>query len=326
MKKKFLSLMMLIAIISVVSSQTVFDAIYNDDIVSFTKLIKKKKNLEGKTELGMPVQLAIAQFSDENFEVACEILSKSKFDFDKPSDTGMTLLYLLTKSLSVNKVRTLLKYNVNVNKKVDEILPIQATQFSTYPFHTKQKINPENYIKEKEIHEMLLEKGSEPFSYIQANLYYFGNFLYAFATTLFQSNRMIKPKMLNEPEFFDINTKNNRTIASFRYEVLKDIFKDYGLLFKNVEISNYTENIIDILNEVLVAPERCFVLIYTGKSLIAPNQWVMLKKLDSSIIQNQKISNGDEKFYCSNSDSSYDYAEYHIKDISEIIVIKVLGK
>lgn len=326
MKKIFVGLVMLIGLLSVASSQSIFEAIYNDDITAFTKCVKKKKSLEEKTELGMPVQLAIAQFSDENFEKACQLLAAKKFDFDKPSDTGMTLLYLLTKSLSVNKVKALLNYDVDVNKKVAEILPIQATQFSTYPFHTKQDIASENYEKEKEIHKMLLEKGSEPFSYIDANLFYFGNFLFAYATVVFQSNRLIKPEMLNSAEFFDIKEKNKRTIASFKYEAMKEILNQYGILIRNVESSRHTDDFINVINDVLTCSNKCYVLAFTGNSKIAPYQWVLIKNFDEDTINNLKVKNEEAKFMCINSDSTYAYAEYYIKDITEVIVIKVLGK
>ena len=225
-----------------------------------------------------------------------------------------------------NNGATLLNYDVDVNKKVAEILPIQATQFSTYPFHTKQDIASENYEKEKEIHKMLLEKGSEPFSNIDANLFYFGNFLFAYATVVFQSNRLIKPEMLNSAEFFDIKEKNKRTIASFKYEAMKEILNQYGILIRNVEFSRHTDDFINVINDVLTCSNKCYVLAFTGNSQVAPYQWVLIKKFDEDTIKNLKVKNEEAKFMCINSDSSYDYAEYHIKDISEIIVIKDLGK
>lgn len=326
MKKIFVGLVMLIGLLSGISAKSIFDAVYADDIKSFGKLLNQEGVLDSTTDSGMPLQLAIAQFSDENFETACKMLSEKDFDFDKPAKTGMTLLYLLSTGLSVNKIKVLLNYNVDVNKEVDKVLPIQATQFSTYPFHTEQKINLELFEKEKQIHEMLIEKGSKPFSYISPDIYYFGNFLFAFGNAFHYTNMLVSPQMLNEAEFFNIEEKDKRTIASFKFDVLKEIYAEYGFQFKKVEITYYTDDIVKNINDALADPKKCYILAFTGNSKISPYKWVMIKNFDDKTMKKKKISNVNEKFNAINSDATYDFAEYHIKDITEIIVIKVLEK
>lgn len=111
----------------------------------------------------MNVQLSLAYFNDKDFEKACELLSSKGFNFDVPVENNISLLYVLAYSLSSNKISTLLKYNVDVNRKnsITNLKPIDATQFSTFKFYSEQKINSSNYAKAKETRELLINNGSE---------------------------------------------------------------------------------------------------------------------------------------------------------------------
>ena len=87
----------------------------------------------------MNVQLSLAYFNDKDFEKACELLSSKGFNFDVPVENNISLLYVLAYSLSSNKISTLLKYNVDVNRKnsITNLKPIDATQFSTFKFYSE---------------------------------------------------------------------------------------------------------------------------------------------------------------------------------------------
>ena len=87
----------------------------------------------------MNVQLSLAYFNDKDFEKACELLSSKGFNFDVPVENNISLLYVLAYSLSSNKISTLLKYNVAVNRKnsITNLKPIDATQFSTFKFYSE---------------------------------------------------------------------------------------------------------------------------------------------------------------------------------------------
>ena len=83
--------------------------------------------------------MSLAYFNDKDFEKACELLSSKGFNFDVPVENNISLLYALAYSLSSNKISTLLKYNVDVNRKnsITNLKPIDATQFSTFKFYSE---------------------------------------------------------------------------------------------------------------------------------------------------------------------------------------------
>ena len=258
-----------------VNAQSLIQSAMKNDFKTFSKELKKNQNLNETDKNGMNLQLALGYFSDENFNKACLLLNDKGFNFDKPAKTEVTLLYVLAYSLQVKKVKTLLTYNVDVNKTVSGLTPIQATEFSTYKYHTKQIIDPDNYKKAKEIQELLLNAGSEDFSYINPpNLYYFGNFLYCNAYAIYQFNKFVNPYQLNEPEYFDIEKIENREIDSFSDVIMSSLttlgkvllflaclINVIGFLFINPSVTKNRKNCLSaetfLVMDTLLNPLEC---------------------------------------------------------------------
>lgn len=301
---------------SLIYADGLINAAMNNDYKKFEKLVNKEEDLNETNEKGMNIQLSLAYFSDDNFEKACNLLSSYNFDFDKPTNSGLTLLYDLAYSLSYNKIQTLVEYNIDINKKVQNLYPIQATQFSTYTFVSNQIINPDNEEKTKKITKLLVSKGSEPYSYFKPTLYQVGNFVYCNAYIIYQSNRLIKPQYLNQEKYFEFTTLNERYIASVRYDILPEMYSDYSV---NAEFCSYTDfNMIKSkLQECSKSKDKYFVMINTGNNKIAPYQWVFLSSL------NKRSFNDNDYFECINSDSLFECVKFQIKDISQIITVKV---
>lgn len=320
--KKFLAISVLCCFgMLSVTAQGLIQSAMKNDFKTFSKLINKNQSLEETNDKGMNLQIALGYFSDENFNKACFLLNNKGFDFDKPAKNGVTLLYVLAYSLQVDKLKTLLSYNVDVNKNVGDLTPIKATQFSTYKYHSKQTTNPDNYEKAREIQELLLKAGSEEFSYINPpNLYYFGNFLYCNAYAIYQYNKFVNPYQLNEPEYFDVENIENREIDSFKYEILKELYLKYNIDADFV-IVRENDEIIKTIQECSNDPNNPYIFMgFTGNNKIAPFQWILLKNSPLKI-KNNKINKNDYVSYI-NSDI-FDFINYQLSDFSEMIIIKI---
>ena len=319
MKKITVFIFLFFTLLISVNAQSLIQSAMNNDFKTFSKQVKKNQNLNETNNKGMNLQLALAYFSDENFKKACSLLNKKGFNFDKPAKNKVTLLYVLAYSLQVNKVKTLLDYNVNVNKTVGELTPIQATQFSTYKYHTEQIINPDNYKKAREIQELLLKSGSEDFSYINPpNLYYFGNFIYCTAYAIYQYNPFVNPYQLNESEYFNVEKIENREIDSFKYEILKELYLKYNI-DADFSIFRDTDEIIKNIQQITDDTKSAYLILgTTGNNKIAPYQWILLKKINS---KGNKINKNDYFSYI-NSDI-FDFIDFQLSDFSEIILVKI---
>nr|WP_318659861.1 hypothetical protein [uncultured Treponema sp.] len=326
--KKILVLFIICWIAASMFANDFIDAAKANDIDRFELLVKKSRKIEGSDSTGINVQLSLVYFSDENFERACEVLTKKNFDFNKHIDSGVTLLYALVYSLSVNKVQTLLKYRVDVNKKVNDIYPIQATQFSTYMFHTKQKLNLADFEKAAEIEKMLLEHGSVKNEYIATNLFWFGNFLFCNYYIIDSINRfrpkskqhLIAPQFLNLPEYFFHFYVEGRDVAAMECDKLPQMYAKYGIEAE-FERCNDKSQILQKLQETKDSPDMYFVFLSTGYNPIAPYQWVVLGSIKNT---EDRLSETDV-FTCQNPDTHFTFVEFQIKDISEIILVKVLS-
>lgn len=322
MKKSLLFVIIFSIVTGIVNAKSLIQCAINDDIENFKLLLKKKSNLDEISEKNMNLQVSLAYFSDENFATACSLLEKKKFDFDKPTKSGITLLYTLAYSLQANKIETLLNYKVDVNKKVNDITPIQATQFSTYKFYTKQEVNQNNFVKAKHIQNLLEKSGSEKFKYLSPNLYYFGNFLYCTAFSIYQFNPLATPYDLNQGDYFDIAIENQRQIASLKFEMLKDAFLKFDL-DAEFTIVRGTESIIKKIQESNDDPDYPYLIMaFTENNKIAPYQWVLLD--DIKCEKNLVCEN--DYFNCLNSDMLFAFMDFQVKDLSEIILIKIKNR
>ena len=138
MKKCFLVFILIFVSLKIFATPLI-DAAKNQDYKTFERLLNDGVSLDEINESGMNVQLSLAYFNDKDFEKACELLSSKGFNFDVPVENNISLLYVLAYSLSSNKISTLLKYNVDVNRKnsITNLKPIDATQFSTFKFYSE---------------------------------------------------------------------------------------------------------------------------------------------------------------------------------------------
>lgn len=301
------------------SACRLLEAAKKDDIKTFAALVESGANLDEVNEKGLTVQLGLAYFSDENFEKACSVLNARNFDFDRQNEMGVTLLYTLAYSLQTEKIETLLKYDVDVNKRVDDLLPIQATQFSTYRFHTGQTIDPRNAIKAEQIQNLLAAHGSESFTYIEPSFYYCGNFLFSLVNAISVLNDKVTPTWVNSVADWEYEQTEDRLIAAIRYESLPDLFDSFGI---TAEVSLYTEkaDFPAVLKKSVEDPDNpYFIFCFTGDSKIAPYQWLIINN-----VHNTKSSYRQDD-YCEgiNPYSVFDYADYQISDFSEIILAKI---
>ena len=319
--KKFLFLFVFVCLSSFMFSSEIIDAAKNDDYKTFARLAANKKNLKDVTEDCLNVQMSLVYFSDENFEKACKLLSKKHVDFNESLAQGSNLLYILVYSLSVNKVETLLQYDVDVNLKnvLNGLIPIQALQFYDYAFITNQiPVTEEMTESAQKIKQMLINKGSKPLEYCPVTISKFGNFFFCLANILYLRDKSFTLEMLNNPEIFQNFGDSQRDIMAMDLEVLPSYLKKtMGL---DIEIINYKNEaeITSGLTSILKSDDEYYVIGYTSKNKIAPFQWV---NLDGSSMSYDIFSG--ETIETINPDNNFIFVDFNLNDFSQMIAIKV---
>lgn len=320
MKRKILFVVIMVSIVLNLYAGEFITSAFEDDIEKFEKFIENGADLNETNLGGLNVQTALAYFSDENFERACEILYKKGFDFNKPQKSGLTLLYSLCYSLSYNKIETLLKYNIDVNKKVNGILPIQATQFAIYPFHTLQKRNAlACYNEGKRIQKLLLKNGSEKFKYIEPTITDFGNFLRSNLFVIQQIRSDVTLDDVNHAADYYSRLEEGRWVVSMKYNSLKKLYAHFGIKIKISIAYGYNDieaKIIDGIN----SNNQCLFIGQTGNNKIAPYQWVVLTKFPSI---DKKYIDSNGYFAAYNPDPIFENVGFQFKDLTELIVIEI---
>lgn len=292
------------------------EAAKNGDYKKFEQLVKRGANLDEVNLSDLTVQCALAYFSDEDFEKACELLAKKKFDFSKPNEMGITLAYILSYSYSYNKLQTLLQYkpNLNYTDKNNKVTPICATQFGTFKYYSEQKIDDETIKKAEAVRKLLIENGSPEFEYLTMSPYYFGNLQFCLLASLRRMIPLLSIECFNEPEMFQFGNTNGQKWAAISKNGIKSLLKKFGL---NDDIVEYTEpeQIRNALKKVAENKYAYILVAQTGNNSLCPYQWV--------VIQNFGELNPESKIRVYKPDSHYDFMEYQIKDISMLITIHV---
>lgn len=303
------------------SNDSLIEAAINDDYQTFEELVKSKakSKLNEITYSGMTLQCALTYFSDDNFEKACKLLNSKKFDFNKPTDHGITLAYVLSYSYSYNKLKILLKYNPKLDiLNSSKVSPIDSTQFGTFKFYSEQKFDDSNFDKAEAIRELLKQNGSPNFKQLPINVYYFGNL----QICLFSCFKTLIPSMqlqdFNTEDLFIFSNTNGQDWATLNKQGIIDFMKDYGV---QLEVEEYYSNKDDIVQQIKKTYESeylYFVIFETGNNPVCPYQWVYLKD-----ISNPSVFNNETSLICHVPDTNYSFMRYKIKDISTLITIKV---
>lgn len=292
------------------------EAELNDDYKTFSKLVKTE-DLNQKTDAGLSVVCGLAYFSDKNFEKACKLLASKKVNLDEPIENNLSLLHLLSYSLSTEKIKTLLKYKPDVNRKLagGQFTPIQLTQFSTYRFVTNQKIPEGTAAKALATRKLLEEAGSEPFKFVERNFGNIGNFYFCFVSIVSTIYPFITPKMLNSSDLFELKDEYGRKQAQFKYDLLSETFTNLGI---ENEINVYFEQkeFAKLIKSCVESKDSYFLIAQTGNSKVAPWQWVAVSGCDD-------FNYNDSSFLLiMNPDSNYGCVDYQIKDLTQLITIK----
>ena len=318
MKKVYL-IFILIFISSIVFATPLIDAARNQDYKTFERLVNEGCSLDEKNELGMNVQLALAYFNEKDFKKACKLLSTKGVDFDVPVDNNISLLYVLAYSCSSNKLSTLLKYNVDINRKnsLTNLKPIDATQFSTFKFYSEQKINASNYKNAKKTRELLLNNGSEDFAFCETTMGNVGNMFFCLFNIIANFFPFATPQMINTSELYDFSEIDGQQIVTLHQDKMKELFDSIDF---EVEINNYfeTNEILEQLIETKRSEDSYALIAMTGNNPIAPFQWINIS--DGDYNQNpEKTAN----LVVANPDALYQFVDFQVKDLTHLITIKI---
>lgn len=319
MKRALSIAFMALMIAKIGSAQSLIGAAKAGDFRLFEKTVKSGASLDETDELGMNVQLSLAYFSLKEFKKACALLHKKGFDFDKPVANNISLLYLLSYSCSHEKIQTLLKYNVDVNRKNDAtgLKPIDATQFSTFKFYSEQIIAEDAFVNAEKTRRLLLKHGSEDFKYADLNFGNVGNFFFCILNMIVVYYPFIHPEMINSKELFDFSELNGQPQAAVKKESLIELFKSINL---DVEISSYTDKneILRQLIDTELSEDTYMLMAQTGNSPLAPYQWVNINGGNYG-----KNPDYDHPLKVANPDGLYQFIEFRIRDISQLLTFKI---
>lgn len=318
MKKIFL-IAVLCSVCAGVFAGPLINAAKTRDYKTFEKLVKKNADLNETDENGMNVQLALAYFNNADFKKACKLLAKKGFDFDVPVENNISLLYVLAYSCSYEKIETLVKYKVDVNRKnsISELKPIDATQFSTYKFYSQQIISDEAYERAEKTREVLLKHGSEPFKYCELTFGNVGNFFFCIVNIISAFNPFVSPQELNSFNLFDYSSYKGQTLVTVNQELLQEVFLNFGF---EVTIKNYydPQEILQQLIETAESPDPYALIGATVYNPIAPYQWVNIN--GGTFLEDKSLTASLET---SNPDGLYDFVSYEVQDISQLVTIKL---
>lgn len=301
------------------SAQSLIEAAKARDYKLFEQAVKSGVNLNETDEYGMNVQLSLAYFSPEEFKNACTFLHKKGFDFDKPAANNISLLYLLAYSCSHEKIQTLLKYNVDVNRKNDAtgLRPIDATQFCTFKFYSDQIIPETAFANAEKTRRLLLKHGSEEFKYADLNFGNVGNFFFCIVNMISVYYPSVNPKMINSQELFDFWELNGQPQATVKKESLIELFEKLNL---DVEINSYTDKneILRQLIDTELSEDSYMLMAQTGNNALAPYQWVNIGGEEFG-----KHPDFNSPIKVSNPDSLYSFVEFQVRDISQLLTFKI---
>ena len=317
--KKIFSLILFSFIVISSFATPLIDAAKNQDYKTFEKLVNSGASLEETDELGMNLQIALAYFDEKDFKKACKLLAKKDFDFDIPVENNISLLYVLAYSCSYEKLSVLLNYDVDVNRKntVTDLTPIDATQFSTFEFYSEQKIDSLAYKRAEETRKLLLKHGSEAFNYAPLTMGNVGNVFFCFINAINVFYPFVTPEMINSGSLFDFHDVNGQEMATLKQDEIIKLFSYLGL---DIEITNHyeSEEILQKLIETELS-EYYFLLIgSTGNNQIGPYQWVSVN--GSEFSKNPSL---DCSLKVSNPDMLFGFVSYQVKDLSQLIAIKI---
>ena len=318
MKKLFL-IVILFSLCSAAFSEPLIDAAKNNDYKSFQKLVKQDADLTETDANGMNVQLALAYFDAKNFKKACSLLAKKGFDFDVPVAFNVSLVYALAYSCSYEKLSTLLKYKVDVNRKptVNNLNPIDATQFSTYKFFSSQVITQEAYDRAEKTRQVLLKHGSEPFKYCDITFGNVGNFFFCLVNILGSVDPFITPQMLNSYDLFDYGYDGDQMIVTVNEELMTKVFEEFRI---KITVNNYQDpqEILDQLIFTAESPDAYAIIANTTNNPIAAYQWV---NVNGGLFLDTKSS--DASIITSNPDMLFDFVDFKVSDIGHLVTIKM---
>ena len=317
--KKFFLVFILIFVSIRIFATPLIDAAKNQDYKTFESLVNEGASLDEINESGMNVQLALAYFNDKDFKKACNLLAAKDFNFDVPVENNISLLYVLAYSLSLNKISTLLKYNVDVNRKnsITNLKPIDATQFSTFKFYSEQKMNSSNYKNAKKIRELLMKYGSEDFTFCETTMGNIGNMFFCLFNIIANFFPFATPQMINSNELFDFSEIDGQQIVTLRQDKMKELFDSINF---DVEINNYyeTDKILEQLIQTEQSEDSYALIAMTGKNPIAPFQWINISGGDYS-----KNPEKTANLVFANPDALYQFVDFQVKDLTELITIKI---
>lgn len=295
------------------------DAAKKQDYKTFEKLVKNNSPLDEVNESGMNVQLSLAYFKPVDFKKACNLLEKRGFDFDVPVENNISLLYILAYSCSYEKIAILLKYNIDVNRKnsATGLKPIDATQFSTFKFYSEQNIKESAYKRAERTREILLQNGSEDFTYATLTMKNFGNFFFCMYNIIASFFPYTHPSLIDSAELYDFYEVDGQSQGTLREDKMKELFE---ILEFEVEINNYYDSntIVEKLKETELSEDMYALIGATGNNPIAPFQWIGIQN-----VQNSENLTPDNYLNVSNSDSLYDFVDFQVKDLSQLVTIKL---
>lgn len=294
------------------------DAAKNQDYKTFEKLVKEGASLDEKNESGMNVQLALAYFNEKDFKKACTLLANKNFDFDIPVENNISLLYVLAYSCSYEKLSTLLKYDVDVNRanSITNLKPIDTTQFCSYKFYSEQKMDSSYEAKAKKTRDLLLKNGSAEFTYSEPKLGNVGNMFFCLFNVINAFYPFVTPQMINSSELFEFSELNGQQIATLREDQMIELFNSINF---DVEIKNYyeTNQILEQLIFTEQSEDSYMLIASTGKNPIAPFQWVNINGGNYSTSQSASAD-----LVVANPDGLYQFVDFQVKDLSQLITIK----
>ncbi len=318
MKKGFLILLLSFMAFGLFAGPLI-DAAKKRDYKTFEKLVKKNADLNETNEKGMNLQLALAYFDEKDFKKACTLLAKKGFDFDVPVANNVSLVYVLSYSLSYEKLETLLKYKVDINRRneIQNTKPIDATLFSTFKFFSSQIIPDETYDRAQKTRDLLLKNGSdplEPFPLTMANV---GNGFFCIVNIVAGFNPYINPQVLNSSSLFDFTPVNGQEQATIKEDEMVQLFLNQGV---EVTITNHydPDEILDRLIFAEEAPDPYCLIINTGNNPIAPYQWALITQ--GGFDQDKSPA---RDLIISSPDALYDFVTFQRQDISQLILIKL---
>lgn len=312
--KLFVSLVLAAGIFAATENTPLIDAAKSGDYARFEQLVNQGQSLDEVNERGLTLQCALAYFNDEDFAKACELLNSKKFNFNKTTKDGITLVYLLSYSLSYNKLEALLKYKPDLTIKTYDHTPIEVTQKAAYKFYSEQVMEEDAYQRGEKVRQLLKKAGSPKFKKMSATIRDYGNFLGTLYGTLNPFYGVSFDNLNN------IMVIKNETINGFENATVskKGLLLRMGGIGVDLEISETYTNPDEIIEKIDMAAKSEYpyaIIAQTGNNPLEPYQWVVVKGYDEPITPETTFS-----YY--SSDQLSDIIDYQIKDISQLVLIK----